>query len=1033
MRTDLLEMNITDEDRAQYWLTLFPELHELDELNDITTRVSNRSLSLLLEEAAIGTLNTRCNVLQDRGTFLGKRLSEWKDANPFYLFYHPLLDSKIESFIENMERLHADAVDSVDLLVEEAVRSLLDHLFELSFRVLVLEINVARMEGKLEGGTPAERYHYYCNVMLENESYVNQLYDEYGTLVDLINLTIDRHLDFLLEIVSNTTRERAAIETNLLDGKSIGTICRIEIGMGDRHRGGRTVAILHLSTGIKLVYKPRSVAMENGFQSLLAWMEAQLIPGALPLKQLRTHSAADCGWVEFIEHLPISNVEEAEQFYLRSGQLLCLLYTLNAADFHYENLIAHGAFPMLIDLESLFHAKAAMPMKEAESGLMLAKARIDNSVQSICLLPTTIFQRVGDRDISMDIGGLSASKEQISPFKSLFVEDIGVDTVRVTRKDSIMKPQVNNPMMDNEYLNSEDYLPYIKTGFITFYNWIMDNRDNYLAAVRDIFSEMSSRFLFRPTYQYGQLLRIATHPDFMRETVHRKVLMHRIGIKMESMFDRILKSEYEDLMCCDIPYFEMKLEAADLTDSSGQVHMGMLKQSPLSIVEDRMNGLCLQDLERQCEFIEISYLNKENRTQDVTQLRFAERLHINRLQPERWIRTATDIAEHIVEQSIQGRNDAGEVDRFWVGPSLEGLEENIWNANVLGLDLYNGNAGIALFLAHMGQVLGRSDLRQAAVEAIAPSRSFLEQMDRNHAYSIGAFTGISGQLYTLNRVAHLYQDQTLHSLVSSHVDLLARLVSEDKVLDIVGGTTGSLAVLLSLHTTQTNEAQRSRILDIAIKHYEHLAAGATEEDGMISWPTQFLPAYSGFSHGNAGNAAYLSKLYALTGIPAIKATIDKALAFERSLYSSSHNNWYSTAKKDKISSGWCHGAPGVLLSKLMMKEHGYEDRELDREIAIAIASTCANGIGNNPTYCHGDLGSLAILQYASRITNNRELGNRCIASFQQLYEDVLAGQWNKGSMRCTRSFSLLIGLAGIGYSLMKNYSPDSAPEFLWLE
>ena len=40
------------------------------------------------------------------------------------------------------------------------------------------------------------------------------------------------------------------------------------------------------------------------------------------------------------------------RFYRRQGALLALLYALEATDFHAENLIASGEFPVLIDLET---------------------------------------------------------------------------------------------------------------------------------------------------------------------------------------------------------------------------------------------------------------------------------------------------------------------------------------------------------------------------------------------------------------------------------------------------------------------------------------------------------------------------------------------------------------------------------------------------------------------------------------------------------------------------------------------------------
>ena len=45
------------------------------------------------------------------------------------------------------------------------------------------------------------------------------------------------------------------------------------------------------------------------------------------------------GWVEFVEHLPCRDHDEARRYYERAGMLLCLFYVLEGTDCHYENII----------------------------------------------------------------------------------------------------------------------------------------------------------------------------------------------------------------------------------------------------------------------------------------------------------------------------------------------------------------------------------------------------------------------------------------------------------------------------------------------------------------------------------------------------------------------------------------------------------------------------------------------------------------------------------------------------------------------
>ena len=45
----------------------------------------------------------------------------------------------------------------------------------------------------------------------------------------------------------------------------------------DRHRGGRSVVLATFESGLVLVYKPKSLAVDRHFQETLAWMNSKAI------------------------------------------------------------------------------------------------------------------------------------------------------------------------------------------------------------------------------------------------------------------------------------------------------------------------------------------------------------------------------------------------------------------------------------------------------------------------------------------------------------------------------------------------------------------------------------------------------------------------------------------------------------------------------------------------------------------------------------------------------------------------------------
>ena len=55
---------------------------------------------------------------------------------------------------------------------------------------------------------------------------------------------------------------------------------------------------------------------------------------------------------EKIENIPCKNESEVEHYYFRMGIHLFLGYALGATDLHGENIIAHGEYPVIIDMET---------------------------------------------------------------------------------------------------------------------------------------------------------------------------------------------------------------------------------------------------------------------------------------------------------------------------------------------------------------------------------------------------------------------------------------------------------------------------------------------------------------------------------------------------------------------------------------------------------------------------------------------------------------------------------------------------------
>ena len=198
---------------------------------------------------------------------------------------------------------------------------------------------------------------------------------------------------------------------------------------------------------------------------------------------------------------------------------------------------------------------------------------------------------------------------------------------------------------------------------------------------------------------------------------------------------------------------------------------------------------------------------------------------------------------------------------------------------------------------------------------------------------------------------------------------------------------------------------------------------------------------TGISHGNSGIALGLHRAWLSTGDETYRTTAADAIAYERSVFCADAGNWpdfrapVSTDRRaprperQRFMVAWCHGAPGIGLSRVAMIEDG-DDPALRMEIDAAIATTLARGFGKNHSLCHGDLGNIDLLVAQPHRDALREDVARVTAMITRTIRDH---GWITGVPFGVESPGLMAGLAGTGYGLLRLFAPSEVPSVLLLE
>jgi type 2 lantibiotic biosynthesis protein LanM len=496
---------------------------------------------------------------------------------------------------------------------------------------------------------------------------------------------------------------------------------------------------------------------------------------------------------------------------------------------------------------------------------------------------------------------------------------------------------------------------------------------------------------------------------------------------------KVIPAERDDLLRGDIPIFTTQPSSRDLWNSSHERIANFFDESSMTLVQRRLQGLSDPDLTQQIWFIRAS----------LTSLAMSEdrvRWQTYRLTEPQTIVTCDQLllASRAVGDRLEALALRDDRNALWIGLKL--INERRCSIAPLEFDLYDGLAGVVLFLAYLGVITQEERYTRLAQAALTRMRRMLEQ-SRSFIMSVGGFLGWGGVIYTLTHLGELWNQPALRSEAEAVVELLPSLIKQDKHFDIMGGAAGCIGSLLSLYRCNPSEPT----LAVAIQCGDHLIAKAQPMEHGSGWIPKFgrTKPLTGFSHGAAGIAWALLELAAVTGEERFRKAALDAIAYERSLFRPEVSNWpdlrdfATTLQADNNNqhtcmTAWCHGAPGIGLARLRCLQH-LDDAEIRSEINAALKTTLAHGFGGNHSLCHGDLGNLELLLQASEILDEPEWRHQVNRLASIILESIDQHGWLCGIPLGVESPGLMTGLAGIGYELLRLAEPTRIPSVLMLE
>ncbi len=900
-------------------------------------------------------------------------------------------------------------------------------------RTYVLELNVARVEGRLQGETSEERFQSFLQQLSQPEG-ILPLLQEYSVLARRLVELLDRWVICSLELLERLCADWEEICTIFPQARDAGELVEVQSGKGDYHRGGRSVTILTWSSGFRLVYKPRPMAIDIHFQELLSWLNALGYQPAFRTCQIINRPTY--GWSEFIQASPCTSKEEVERFYQRQGGYLALLYALEAADFHADNLIAAGEHPILIDLEALFQARESEQKEQKPSNPSVQA--ISHSVLRIGLLPRRMWSNGQTEGI--DVSGLGGQQAgQLTPEPVPQLRGIGTDQMQFSSERVPLPVSQHRPHLHDQDVDTLEYRDCIISGFISAYRVLLAHREELLQEILPRFADDKVRCVLRPTRAYDILLNGSFHPNILRDALECDRLFDRLWMSVEEQpyLARVISAERADLWTGDIPVFTTCPGSRDLFTSTGERIAEFLPMPSLEMVKERISGFSEQNMEKQVWIIQASFssleLASDSETKQWLQLLPSESI----VSHDRLIAAARAVGDRL-ERFADFHEDMVS----WL--EIASVGERGWNLAPTGPNLYSGMSGITFFLSYLGLLTDESRYTVLAQAALNMTRRQIAQRKEHPGLGgIGVFNGIGSFIYLLSHLGTLWNDPTLYREAEELVQLLPDAIVEDQLFDVIGGAAGCMAALLSLYAVAPSPAT----LATAIQCGDHLIKSASPQTMGIGWSNEFAPTpLAGFAHGNAGIAFCLLQLFAVSGEERFRQAALEAIAYERSVFSVEKRNWpdlrpSSTSQADGNKEAvhenppymvaWCHGASGIGLARLGSLSV-LHDAEIDAEIDAALHTTIRRGFGMNHSLCHGDMGNLDILLTATQRLAKAHYKDVLQRIAPMLLDSVETQSWISGVPQGVETPGLMVGLSGMGYALLRLAEPERMPSILLL-
>lgn len=878
----------------------------------------------------------------------------------------------IESRLVYIKKLcHNAEIDSIYSNSKENIMSI---IYDEMVEIIVDYYHYLRNDNRIIGVDRETRIKAFEDLACKDgDTFIDGIFERYIMLKSMLSNKIDEIIQLTEEILNNLFTEKSEILSTYGNLRKVKSIVYFS---GDTH-DGKMVSIVEFEAG-KLIYKPRTAYPDIAYKEVLSMVSE----GYIDMKTPKVLNYEDHSWHEFITQEECKSMIDVEHFYMRAGVHLAVLYSLGSTDIHYENLIAHGEYPVIIDLETI------LKVTFNKFGMSPVKNRIEDSVAATGMLP--FFSESGVIDVG--VSALFMEESTSNKMKMYRLVECEENDFVFREEFVTMKPRKNQLIYKKGDVDPSKATEYLINGFRHTMKKKIINSETILEIFRGYSNEnFRIRQLLRPTQVYYKFITSSRNPETLKDKKKYDDIFNLFINKFEAGNYGYLRviSEVEAMKKGHIPFYYTLLDSCDLYSGEGLVCENYYDLSPYKTLEERLKLLDNKSIDNQIRYIRMSIAAKGTTDRlikgEYRETREKNQFNYNDLELElkKYIEKLIDYTIELPDGNIYLNMMIPAKEKFAVVP--------------YSYDLYY-SIGIPWLLYEYSRFYsGNEEIENTAIKlfdyCIHKCKFNIQKTSDQLNYSL--FDGLGGFLYIIYNLYKRTQNNYYLDMILLLFEGIFQQYSNKELvkddLDYMGGLSGTLYLLEELVKEDSNIFDKEKIKILERKYLE-----------LLSSFKQNLTEI-GFAHGISGMALPLSNMI---------NEEEKAYNLLKDIITLEDN----LIRKSEVPFTWCRGWTGLLQVRNKLYKN-LSSKKVEKEFLIDILPDTSDKSFidhifslKNLSLCHGISGNIDVLLSQENKYDIKEFP-------LDIYKDIGEIKWFKDSEYSWENF--MLGNSGVAYSLLR--------------